>query len=520
MHSIEIYSEKRKWLIAISVFTGTVMSTIDTFILYIATPKLRGVFSATISEISWISTIYAVTSLIFMLISGWACTNYGRKNTYQFGLMLFVLSSLFCGLSTSLETLVVARLFQGIGAGLLLPIENVILRKTFPPYQHAIVMGIYGTTVMIGPSLGPILGGYIIDNYTWSMIFYINIPIGIIGFFLVKHYVPNDEKIESINSDFDWLGSALLAIGLFLLIWLLERGDRHDWFETEFNIILVFLSISCISYFCIHELKITNPVLDLRVLRNKIFHSTVILNLMLGFIVTATLFILPIYMQDILGYSPTQAGEAMAPRAIVMMFFFPIIGNMLNKYDPNIFIYVGLTIGIMSAILMSYFSHETSFSGMLLPQILQGLAVVLILVPLTTVGLKSVLPDELPSAAGIDSMARSIGGSLGIATFASLLTYYESHSWGIVRHNVSLSFNVFYKRFGTVTDYFHTWGGDDKTVVEQSFKLLSRRVEEQVSVISYMNLFQIIACIFIFMFLIMLFLEVRKHKENYQINQC
>lgn len=501
-----------KWLVAVSVFMGAVMSTIDTFILYIATPHLRGVFSSTISEISWISTSFSVSALVVMLMSGWLCNQFGRKKTYQAGLIIFVIASIFCAMSTSLTELVIFRIIQGIGAGILVPVENVILRKSFPVKEHGLVYGIYGATVMIGPSLGPILGGIIIDNYHWSLIFYVNVPIGILAYMLVHHYVPHDkpEKLFSQNK-FDWIGIVYLIVGIFCLIWLLERGDRLFWFEEFSNIILLFISMASLMMFVAHELVVENPAVYLRVFKNKIFTLTIIVNSVLWFVVTATLYILPLYMQEVLNFSPTKSGEALAPRALFMMVLFPIVGYIVNKTNPKYIVMVGLVIGVISGIQMSMFTHETGLHNMLLPQILQGIAVVLVFVPMITLGLRSVESQHLAAASSMDSTLRQLGGSLGIAVFSSLLTYFELSSWNNIRHNVSLSYSVFFKRFDDVIEFFILRGSSEVIALEQARLLLNWRVTEQVLVISYMNLFQIISLLY---FTILLLVMIFNFKDN------
>lgn len=499
----------RKWLTALSVFTGAIMSTIDAFILYIATPHLRGIFSATIAEISWVSTTYSISALAFMLIASRLCINFGRKRTYQWGLGIFTISSIFCAFSTSLTMLIIARIFQGIGAGILLPTENLIIRKAFPPEEHGYVMGIYGATVMVGPSLGPFLGGYIIDNYHWSLIFFVNVPIGILGYVMVHHFVPEDPP-EKDKARIDIPGIFYLVIGLFGLIWLLERGDRTYWFTSEFNIILLFFSLFLLTYFCAHQLSIKNPLVDLRVLKNTIFRNAMILNFLLGFVVTGTLFVLPIYMQDLLEFTPTKAGETLAPRALFMMILFPFIGKIFNLYHPKVLICGGIGLGLISAIMMSHFTHDTGYENILFPQILQGVATVLMIVPILTVGLKAVEPKYLAAAAGVDSLARQLGGSLGIAVFSSLITHYQLFAWGTLRHNVSLSVSVFFKRFGGVFDFFKYEGASDPVALEQAFRLLNGRVHQQVLVITYMNIFQIIALIFAAMFILALIFNLKK----------
>ncbi len=307
-----------KWIVAISVTTGAMMAAVDTSVLNIATPHLRGVFSATTSEISWISTGYLLTVVMGMPLSGWVCKHFDRKKVCQGGLFVFIIASMLCCFSTDLNSLILARVLQGMGTGILLPVEQVILRQTFPPKEQGLAMGIYGVTIMIGPAIGPLLGGLIIDHSHWSLIFFINIPIGIAGLLMIERFVPEmpvEASTKSTGNKPDMAGIALLATALFPLLYLLERGDRLDWFETQSNVILLLVFISAITMFCAHELMTLKPAVQLRILANRAFSSAMLMSFVLGIVVAATLFVLPIFMQDVLGYSATDAGMALVPQS-------------------------------------------------------------------------------------------------------------------------------------------------------------------------------------------------------------
>ena len=505
----------KKWIIAVSVSAGALMAAIDTFILYVATPHLRGVFSATNSEISWISSSYAVSAMIFMLLSSWLCRQYGKKYTYQTGLVAFIGGSALCGFASSLEMIIIFRVIQGVGAGILLPVENVILRETFPPSQHGLVIGIYGTTIMIGPAFGPMIGGIIIDNFHWTLLFWVNIPIGLASLYMVHKFVPEgDINANQEEKKIDILGLVLLSIGLFCLVWLLERGNRLYWFDTTSNVVLLMVSIFSLAFFCAHELSIKNPVINLRVLKQSRFAAATSLSFLMGFAISATLFVLPIYMQDLLDFTATKAGTALAPRAIVMMIAFPLIGLAFNKLNLRASIIFGILLCLSSAILMTRFTHDTGWQDMVLPQILQGVGVAFILTPLATITLINISPDKLPAAAGFDAVSRQVGSSFGVAIFASLLTHYEQSSWGQLRHHISFSSTVLYKRFEGVIEFFSREVASNSFALEKSMRLLNARVDQQVLVLTYGRLFELIGVVFVFMIFISLYLL---SKNNYQV---
>jgi MFS transporter, DHA2 family, multidrug resistance protein len=504
-----------RWLGAAAVFTGGVMGTMDTFVLYVAMPHLRGVFSVTPSEISWISTSYAIAALVCMLVSGWLTARFGRKQVYQSAIVVFIAASAVCGLSDSLEALIALRVVQGGAAGILLAVEIMILRQTFGPHEIGKVMGLYGATIMVGPGLGPILGGWIIDHYHWSHIFYLNLPIGALGFLLVQRFVPPDTPDPAARqARFDLAGLVLLVVGVFCLIWLLERGDRLQWFEAGSNVALLWAACAALALFVAHELMTPAPIIQLRVLRVREFRSTVFLNFILYFIVTGTLFILPIYMQELLRFSPTKAGTALVPRALVMMCFFPLVGLLFKRVPPKLLICAGLLAGLVSAVQMSHFTHETGLDDMTWPLVLQGLAVVLVLVPLSSVGLMYVDKHDIAAASSLDSTLRQFGGSLGVAVFASLLTHYQLRAWGEFRHHISLFKPLLYDRFNRlVITSFKLRGQDDSTALDSALRMMNSRVMLQVGAVTYRNLFEWVAVAFALLLIAVLILKVKKRVD-------
>lgn len=511
----EVRVTTNKWLIAISVFTGAVMGTMDTFILYVATPHLRGVFSSTIAEISWVSTSYAAASLVCMLMSVWLCEKVGTKKLYISALVVFMGASILCGTADTLSQLILARIMQGAAAGVLLPIENVILRRSFPKQEHGIALGVYAATIMLGPCLGPLVGGYVLDTFHWSYIFLINIPIGIVGLFLATIFIPPDSApVTATKRQLDVPGLFLLVVGITTLLWMLERGDRLNWFDDEFNIVLLWVSLLSLALFVAHQLRCAAPLVDFRVLEISGFRTSLILKFMMGFIVSATLFLLPIYMQELLRFSPSKAGASMAPRALVMMFFFPLLGFFVRRLNPQYFLLSGAAIGCYSAFLMSRFTHETGMDDMYWPQILLGMGTALILVPLATLGMMSVSPDRLSSAAGVDAFIRTLGGVLGIAIFATLLSHYQQESWGYFRGEITFSKTELYRRFVRLVELWTNNGSDYYEAVMRSRRMLFGRVVQQVQAVTFMRSFQVTMYVFLIIFLISAFAKFDKKSDS------
>lgn len=512
-------TSQTKWMTAASVTFGAVMAAIDTSILNVATPHLQGVFSATVAEISWISTAYLLTVVITMPLAGWLSQHFGKKRVCLWGLMIFIVASVLCGMSNSLMSLIFARLLQGFGAGILLPVEQVILRQAFPPSQQGLAMGIYGLTVMLGPAIGPLLGGLIIDHAHWSLIFYINLPIGIIGVLMVDRFVPNDnlptDRPKIRFRDVDWCGLLYLSCAMFPLLWLLERGERLYWFETRSNVALLLISLSSLVMFCVHEWVARSPAVDLRILKNSAFSSAILMSFMLGFVVAGTLFILPIFMQVVLEFSATQAGMALLPRALVMMVAFPVVGRLYNFFSARLLIGIGLFLGVYSAWLMTGFTEESGWADIIFPQVIQGVAVALILTPLSTIALQHVEKKKLAAAAGINGFSRQLGGSLGIAVFASLLSHFELSVRGAFIHHINWADTGLRDRFENVRQFFFSRNVVGEThALEQALSRLNGRVEEQVIMISYLKSFEWITALLMVMIFFLVLIRPVKPASN------
>jgi DHA2 family multidrug resistance protein len=410
--------------------------------------------------------------------------------------------------------LIIFRILQGLGGGILLPVEQLILRRTFQPSEHRLAMGIYGATVMIGPALGPIIGGYIIDNYDWPLIFLVNIPVGIFGLFMINRFVSSMREPASIDLiKPDWLGITLLVSFISPLVWLMERGDRLYWFETQSNVLLLFISLSSLAMFCAHELTIKNPAVNLMVLRNRIFSSAVIFNFLLGIIVSSTLFMLPIYMQQVLKFTATQAGVSLVPRAILMMLMFPLVGILLGRIEAKFLIITGMLLGFLSAAMMSKFTHESGIDDVMLPQMIQGVAVALILTSLGTIAYKTLPKEHLPSASGLEAIARQLGSTVGISIFAAVLNHFQLAILEQIRDRATLHNSIFYNRFSGVFDvFFQRTIADPTLAMKRAFNALNGRLYEQVNILSYLKVFEWIAVLFLVMLVITIFTKLDPKK--------
>jgi DHA2 family multidrug resistance protein len=423
---------KRKWIIALSVTFGTLMGAIDASIVNVALSQIRGAVGATVQEITWISTGFAIATVLVMPLTGFFGRMFGQKNVYLACLLLFVAGSALCGLAWSLPSLVLFRALQGIGAGALQPTEQAILRQTFPPKEQGTAMALFSMAVMIGPALGPTLGGYIIDNFHWSWIFFINVPVGVIGFFMVLHFVEEDEELKLAmraeaakqKRNMDWLGIALLWMSLICMQYVFEEGQADDWFQSQRIVLLSLVAVFGTVMFVVRELTAVAPAVNLRLFADRTFASGAIVNAAVFAVLMSGMFLLPLFMQELLGFTATQSGLALMPRTLVMMVTMPIVGRLYNRFSPALFAGSGLALAAIGQVLLSRANLDSGAGQVISAIMLQGVGMSMILVPISTRMLVTVPRHQLADATGLSSLLRQIGGSLGLALFATLLSRY------------------------------------------------------------------------------------------------
>ena len=420
-----------KWLVTLSVTFGTLMGAIDASIVNVAIPNLRGAVGATVEEITWITTGFALATVIVMPLTAFLGRLFGQKRVYLASLVLFVIGSALCGMARSLETLVVFRVIQGLGAGALQPTEQAILRQTFPPKEQGMAMALFGMAVMVGPAIGPTLGGYIVDHYSWPWIFFINLPVGVLAVFMVTSFVQEPEDIrranreaaEKMRSHMDWAGIAFLSMGLATFQYAIEEGNRNDWFDSKLITACIAVAVVMFALFVIRELTAVAPAVDLSLFKDKVFLSGTLIGGLMFAMLMAVTFLLPVFMQEVLGFTATQSGLALMPRTLVMMAATPFVGRLYNKVSPRIFILFGVLMFSVSAWQMSHYTLETSTSDIVSALVVQGIAFSCLWVPLTTVALSTIPRHKLADATGSNSLVRQIGASVGLALFANALSH-------------------------------------------------------------------------------------------------
>jgi DHA2 family multidrug resistance protein len=434
-----------KWLVASSIGVGAMMGSIDSSIVNVALPHIRGSVGATIEEITWVSTAYIIAMVIVMPLTAFLGSFFGQKRVYMASLALFVGGSALCGMAHSLTALVLFRTIQGLGAGALQPTQQAILRQTFPLEEQGMAMATLGMVLMFGPAIGPTLGGWLTDNYSWQWIFYINLPIGILGLFMVLEFVhepedirrANHERAEAHKKDLDWQGVMLISVGAASLQYVLEEGQRNDWFQSNEISFFAFLAGATLAAFVVRELTAPAPVVNLRLFKERTFMAGTVIGGVQFAVLMSSMFLMPVFMQEILGFDATQSGLMLMPRAFVMMALMPVIGRLYNRLRPAALIGAGVLFIAAGCFQLSRVTTATSFRDLLLPMITTGIGFAAMFVPLTTVALSRIPRAQLTDAAGMNSFFRQIGGSIGITVFATLLTRFATQARASVGWHVS-----------------------------------------------------------------------------------
>ncbi len=423
---------QRKWIVALAVTFGTLMGAIDASIVNVALSQIRASVGATMQEITWISTGYSMATVLVMPLTGFFGRLFGQKRVYLFCLGLFVVGSALCGFSWSLGSLIVFRIIQGFGAGALQPTEQAILRQTFPPEEQGTAMALFTVAVMVGPAFGPTLGGFIVDNFHWSWIFFINLPIGLLGLAMVTRFVvePEDLKAEmramavKQRAHMDWLGIALLWVALLCVQYVLEEGQSEDWFDSNRIVILSVVAVFSGVAFVIRELTTVVPAVNLRLFRDRTFATGTLVSAATMSVMMSGMFLLPMFMQELLGYTATDSGLALMPRTLAMVFAMPLVGKFYNRFPPLVFAGTGLFLCALGQYGLAGLTLQSAESQILGSILLQGFGLSMLLVPLQTLALSRVPRAQLADATGLSSLIRQIGASMGLAAMSTLLARY------------------------------------------------------------------------------------------------
>ena len=500
------------WIIAISVMFATFMEVLDTTVVNVSLPHIAGSLSATIDEATWVLTSYLVANAIILPMTGWLASVFGRKRLLMLSVVGFTGASFLCGLAPTLGSLIVFRIMQGATGGALQPLSQAVLLEAFAPKDRGKAMGFWGLGIVVAPILGPVLGGYLTDSYSWRWVFYINIPVGIASIVMTKMFIFDPPYLKQEKRRVDYWGIGMLAVGIGALQIVLDKGQEEDWFSSHMIAILAVISAVTIIALIVHELRTDDPVVDLRVFKTRTYAVGVFLMTIVGFVLYGSMVLLPIMLQTVLGYPPLQAGIAMAPRGVGSFFMMPLTGLMTGKFDPRKLLSVGLVVGGGTLIFLGTLNLSAGYWDIFWPQLIQGAGMALLFVPLTTVTMDSIPRERMGNATSLFNLMRNIGGSVGIATTGTLLSRHTQATTNMLGANVNIYSPAAQATFARVRAGFIASGSDPTTATNRAMAAMFGMVQRQASMVSFVSIFQLLGFLFIALLPLLLLMKRPKHQ--------
>ncbi len=410
-----------RWLIAFTVMFGAFLAVMDVSIVNVALPHMRGAFGSTLSEITWVATAYSIAEIIMATMAGWWSTMIGRKRLYVLSLVVFTVGSALAGLSQSFWQMLAFRTIQGVGGGALIPLSMAILQETFPPEERSMAMSIYGMGVVLAPALGPVVGGWLTDHLGWPWIFYVNAPFSIFGVFMANAFVQDPHYLRRGLSRIDGFGIALLALGLTGMQLVLERGQHENWLQSNWIVAGILLTVVAFVLFVRQELRVEEPVIDVRLLKNLPLSTASAIGLVLGIGLYGSTFLLPSLVQNLFGYPAYDAGLVLLPRGAVMFFMMPIVGWLYNRLDARLLVACGLGFMATSFFWLAGMAINANFWSFVPPLVIMGFGLPFAFVTLTTVSVSTIPREAMTHATSVYTLSRRVGGNIGYALLATVV---------------------------------------------------------------------------------------------------
>jgi DHA2 family multidrug resistance protein len=480
------------WIIALAVTLATFMEVLDTSIANVALPHIAGGLSAGQDESTWVLTSYLVSNAIVLPLSGWLSSIVGRKNFYMGCVALFTISSFLCGLAPNLAVLIICRVLQGAGGGGLQPSEQAILADTFAPAKRGMAFAIYGVAVVTAPAIGPTLGGWITDNFTWRWIFFINIPVGIISILLTSRLIqdpPYFRRRKLKETHIDYIGLGFVALGLGALQIVLDKGQRDDWFESHFILTLTLIAVTALIFVGFWEWRHKDPIIDLHLFRDRTFAVSNLLMFMLGFALLGSTLLLPLFMQTMLGYTAQQSGLALMPGGFAIMLLLPLVGFLLSRYMPRWLLVFGLVVLAASLFHMTSFDLEVDFRTVVIARIIQAVGMAFLFVPINTAAYAFLPREKNNAASGLMNLARNMGGSVGISVVTTMLDRRtQVHLTNLSRH-LNSSNPALQTALRGAANTMQAHGASASGATQQAYALIQATVQRQATMLSYIDCF-------------------------------
>jgi DHA2 family multidrug resistance protein len=485
------------WIVAVAVMFATFMEVLDTTVVNVSLPHIAGSLSATIDESTWVLTSYLVANAIVLPLTGWLARQFGRKRLLMTSVTGFTIASLLCGLAPTLPLLVTFRLIQGATGGAMQPLSQAVLLEAFPPQDRGKAMGFWGLGIVVAPILGPVLGGWLTDSYSWRWVFYINLPVGIASIIMTKLYVFDPSYLRQQVARIDYLGTGLLALWVGSLQIALDLGQERDWMSSPFIATLIVTAGIAVVAFLVREWVAKEPVVDLHVFKERTYATGVFLMTTLGFVLYGSLVLLPIMLQTLLGYPALQAGIAMAPRGIGSFIGMPIVGMLVGRIDARKMVAFGLVLGALTLIWLGELNLNAGFWDVFWPQFFQGLGLSALFVPLTTISMDPIPKERMGNATSLFNLMRNLGGSVGIATTSTMLARQQQVYINTMGTHVDAYSPAAQQAFEAARQGFLAGGSDWATATQRAYAALFGMVQQQAAMVSFVDIFRLLGGVFL-----------------------
>ncbi len=508
-------SHVHPWLEALAVLTGTFMVVLDTTVVNVSLPQIAGSLSATVEESTWALTSYLAANAVILPMTGWLATYFGRKRLLLLSIIGFTSASVLCGLAPTLGFLIVFRIIQGATGGVMQPLSQSIMLEAFPPAERGKAMGFWGIGIVVAPVLGPVLGGWLTDNYSWRWVFYINVPIGVAAVMMTTRYIFDPAYLKRQVSRVDYWGLSYLAIGIGALQIALDKGEQEDWFSSNLIITLSIVAAVGLVTLVVRELRVRDPIIDLSVFRERTYATGALLITLVGFVLFASLVLVPIMLQTLLRYPPLQAGIAMAPRGLGSMIAMPLVGVLMARVDPRKLLAAGFLLGAATMFWLAGFDLSVGYWDIFWPQFYQGIALGLMFVPLTTITMDRISREHMGNATSLFNLVRNIGGSAGIAIVETKLANSRQFHTSVIGAHIDAYSVQNQMWLANLKAAFIARGADAATATERAYAAAWGMVQQQAAVLSFLDMFALLGVLFLVMTPLILLMRRPAHAAGH-----
>ena len=493
---------------------ATFMEVLDTTVVNVSLPHIAGSLSASVDEAAWALTSYLVANAVILPMTGWLASFFGRKRVLLAAVFGFTSASFLCGLAPSLKFLVVCRIIQGATGGALQPLSQAVMLEAFPPQDRGKAMAFWGLGIVVAPMLGPVLGGWLTDNYSWRWVFYINLPVGLMSVIMTRMFIFDPPYIRRASRGIDYWGIGLLTLGIGALQVVLDKGQEEDWFESHWITALAIIAGIALIVFLVHELRTRDPVIHLRVFKQRTYAAGVFVMTMMGFVMYGSLLLLPVFLQTLLGYPALDAGIAMAPRGLGSFLTMPLVGTVLNRFDPRKVLAIGLVGSAWTLYELSKLNLQAGYWDIFWPQFIQGSCLAMLFVPLTTATMDPIPKEEMGNATSMFNLMRNVGGSVGIASATTYLFRREQFHTNVLGAHVNASNPQAQIYLKGLQSNMMAHGLDAQTAMHRAYGAVWGMVQRQAAMISFVDTFRAMAIVFLLVLPILLVMRRPKHTRG------